>query len=43
MKVMVEWDPHRPGPGRARLAGYKVPVWAIIQHIHGINGEADPL
>lgn len=31
--VTIARDPHRPGAGRARLAAYGVPVWALIGYL----------
>ena len=37
--TVIEPDPHRPGVDRARLIGYGIPVWAIIGHLKGLDGN----
>jgi hypothetical protein len=37
LEAMVVQDPIRPGLERGRLAGYEIPVWAIIAHFQGLN------
>jgi|SRR5579884_621295 len=37
--AMVEQDPNRPGRDRARLVGYGIPVWAIVGHLQGLDGD----
>jgi uncharacterized protein (DUF433 family) len=39
---LVGPDPHRPGPQSFRLLAAGIPVWAIVQHLHGIDGDTDP-
>jgi len=35
----IEPDPHRPGPGEARLKTYGVPIWALIGHMNAVQGR----
>ena len=37
--VTIALDPHRPGRHRARLVEYGVPVWALIAHLQGVDGD----
>jgi uncharacterized protein (DUF433 family) len=39
MNEMIGPDPHRPGPDRARLIEYGIPVWALIAHLQGLDGD----
>lgn len=34
-------DPRRPGADRARLVDSGVPVWAIVAHWQGLDGDAE--
>lgn len=35
----IEEHPDRPGPADARLAGYGVPVWALVGYYHVTGGD----
>ena len=35
----IEADPHRLGPGEARLKAFGVPVWALVGHMNAVHGE----
>ncbi len=35
----IELDPERPGLDEARLAGYYIPVWAIIGYLEGVGWD----
>lgn len=39
LRDLVEPDPHRPGPDRARLVDDGIPVWALIAHLQGLDGD----
>jgi uncharacterized protein (DUF433 family) len=39
VRTLVGPDPNRPGPDRARLVDYGVPVWALIAHLQGLDGD----
>lgn len=39
----IEPNPHRPGADEAWVAGYGVPVWALIGQLPAVKGNLDQL
>lgn len=41
IETFVELNPSLPGAEEARIAGYGVPVWALVAHARAISGTAE--
>ena len=41
LDLTIGLDPHRPGRHRARLVHYGVPIWALIAHLQGVDGDVN--
>ena len=39
IKQYIELNPDRPGAANARLAGYSVPVWALVGYLEAVHGN----
>ena len=37
--VQIGLDPHRSGLDRVRLIDFGVPLWALIAHLQGVDGD----
>ncbi len=41
LAAYVEPNPYAPGPADARLAGFGVPVWALVGHLSAVGGTVE--